>query len=481
MSSRISGVLARVEQFFLKDYQDASLEIRRKMRYLCVFSVFGAGVYLYFLLTSSVEELGFWYYLGDVLGLAQFLLALFLIRSQKPASAGSMMNGIVAIVFLQYVFGDWIHGEPRAYTRMYETAALLIAGLLLLTLVAIRRFQLVTYTTGSLITITTHYIVLRVVFLERSYVFDFLVAFFLVLLAGITATYSVSLSRDLLQVKENYLRDVLEAKEVAEAASQAKSNFLANMSHELRTPLNSIIGFTEVLMDGLIGPVTTDQVNLLGTIHESSQHLLGLINEVLDLTKVERGRMDLTKQPFDLSTLAQRTTSFFQEKARTQNIELVVECHPKHLSVIADKRKIREILLNLLGNAIKFTPHGGKVGIRINTTRKRREIATRKPRDPDLPGENSGTWEDIVDVTVWDTGIGIAREDQARLFQPFEQINTDYAKQVEGTGLGLYFSKKLVELHGGKIKVESEPQKGSAFTFTIPAGRELHTTTEKND
>jgi signal transduction histidine kinase len=228
-----------------------------------------------------------------------------------------------------------------------------------------------------------------------------------------------------------------------EAASQHKSEFLANMSHELRTPLNAVIGFSEVLLQRMFGALNDKQDEYLRDIYASGQHLLSLINDILDLSKIEAGRMELAPAPFHLPGAVESAVTLVRERAARHGIALHVELDPTLGELVGDERKVKQVLLNLLSNAIKFTPEGG----RISLTAARRD----------------GT----VEVSVTDTGIGIAPEDQAAIFEEFRQVGSDERKR-EGTGLGLTLAKKFVELHGGRIRVESEPGRGSTFTFTLP-------------
>jgi len=239
-------------------------------------------------------------------------------------------------------------------------------------------------------------------------------------------------------------RELETAREIAEAANRAKSDFLSKMTHELRTPLNSILGFSEVMRDGTAGPLTPDQEAYLKDIWESGRHLLRIINNLLDVSKIEAGMMAIDLDDFDLKELLEGTLALFREKALRQQIALSAEIGADLAMITADKTKIKQVTLNLLANAMKFTPNGGRVGIRAS-------------------GSSAG-----VQVDVWDTGIGIPAEDRGKLFRPFLQLDTSTTRKFEGTGLGLYLSRKLVGLHGGSIWVESTPGAGSRFSFTIP-------------
>src|SRR2546425_4358508 len=231
-----------------------------------------------------------------------------------------------------------------------------------------------------------------------------------------------------------------------EVASQHKSEFLANMSHELRTPLNAIIGFSEVLSERMFGELNEKQEEYLKDIYASGTHLLSLINDILDLSKIEAGRMELELTDFHLPTALDNALTLVRERAGRRSIALQTSIDERLGEVRADERKIRQVVLNLLSNAIKFTPEGGRI-----------EVGA-VPKD------------EFVEVSVSDTGVGIAPEDQEAVFEEFRQVGTA-DKKVEGTGLGLTLCRKFVELHGGRIWVKSELGVGSTFTFTIPVPR----------
>jgi signal transduction histidine kinase len=232
-----------------------------------------------------------------------------------------------------------------------------------------------------------------------------------------------------------------------ETASRHKSEFLANMSHELRTPLNAIIGFSQVLRQRMFGEITDKQDEYLGDILSSGHHLLSLINDVLDLSKVEAGQIELEVGAFSLREALDRGVVMVRERATRNGVQLSFELAPDVDRVHGDERRLRQIVFNLLSNAVKFTPAGGSVA--VSTAR--------------VDGE--------VHVSVADTGPGIAPEDQERIFEEFQQTAVGIS-QREGTGLGLTLSKRLVELHGGRIWVESELGRGSRFIFTLPDQQE---------
>jgi signal transduction histidine kinase/CheY-like chemotaxis protein len=230
-----------------------------------------------------------------------------------------------------------------------------------------------------------------------------------------------------------------------EIANRHKSEFLANMSHELRTPLNAIIGFSEVLLDRMFGDLNGKQEEYLDDILSSGRYLLSLINDILDLSKVEAGMLDLEPGTFDFRQLLEGSLVMVKERALAHGMTLSLEIADNVDTLTGDERKVKQILFNLLSNAVKFTPDGGKMGITASTS------------------------DTVVQVAVWDTGIGIAADDQQRIFGEFQQVGQGLAGKTEGTGLGLTLAKKFVELHGGTIWVESTPGHGSTFTFTLPA------------
>ena len=233
-----------------------------------------------------------------------------------------------------------------------------------------------------------------------------------------------------------------------EVANRHKSEFLANMSHELRTPLNAVIGFSDVLLQRMFGELNDQQADYLEDIRSSGTHLLTLINDILDLSKIEAGRMELETAPFSLVAALNNAVTLIRERATSHGIRLVLDVAPDLDTIVADERKVKQVVVNLLANAVKFTPDGGAVTLRA--VRENGEVR----------------------LAIHDTGIGIAPEDQERIFEEFQQASHRSEKSREGTGLGLSLSKRMVELHGGSIMVESAPGKGSTFTVTLPVVEE---------
>lgn len=247
--------------------------------------------------------------------------------------------------------------------------------------------------------------------------------------------------------RKNEHEELQRAKALAEAASLAKSEFLATMSHELRTPLNAIIGFSELLQDRIGGELSPVQQEYVGYIVESGRHLLQLISEILDLSKVESGNMRLELSQTDIGLLLEASLAMIRERAVSHRltVELCVEDCLKGITIQADELKLKQVMLNLLSNAVKFTPEGGTISVTASKVSK-----------------------ELV-ITVKDSGIGIDASDKERIFNAFEQVDTSVARRQQGTGLGLALARRLLEIHEGRIWVDSEGQgKGTAFTFAIP-------------
>jgi signal transduction histidine kinase len=256
------------------------------------------------------------------------------------------------------------------------------------------------------------------------------------------------LNEELEQRVQQRTAELVIAKDQTELANRAKSDFVANLSHELRTPLTSIVGFAEALQEKYFGDLNEKQVDYIRYIQDNSQHMLSLINEIVDLEKIETGKTEIKISNVKIKILLKKSMSMIEEKAAEHHITLDCELAPEidDLEVRADELKLQQVVINLLSNAVMFTPDGGHITVRA------------KLEDKQLM------------VEVVDTGIGIAPENQKKVFEDFFQVKSDIKDKTPGLGLGLGLCRRLVEMHGGKIWVESEGEgKGSRFIFTIPS------------
>jgi signal transduction histidine kinase len=259
-------------------------------------------------------------------------------------------------------------------------------------------------------------------------------------------------ARKIIEEKNVTMKDLLDE---AEAANRAKSEFLAVMSHELRTPLNAILGFSELFKQQIMGPLGSPKyVEYANDIHNSGTHLLAIINDILDLAKAESGKIDLVETTFDIKDAIETTVRMCRPKAAESKIELLVTHLPDKVQLVGDERLLRQVALNLLTNAIKFTFPGGRVEIAVHTS------------------HNDG-----FVLTIKDTGIGIPEQDLDRVLRPFEQVESALARQHGGTGLGLPYSKKIIEIHGGTLTLTSQVDVGTTVRVELPPSRVSHVTT----
>jgi len=265
--------------------------------------------------------------------------------------------------------------------------------------------------------------------------------------------------RQEIEERKQAQRATRNAKRAAEIANHAKSEFLANMSHELRTPLNHIIGFTELILDKSFGELNEIQEEYLNDVHSSSGHLLSLINDILDLSKVEAGKLEYRPTEVHIRKIITNSLIMIKEKAMKSDIKIFNELDDIPESIQADERKLKQILYNLLSNAVKFTPNGGSI-----------HLAAKRTSDSDIQVQNvRASSKDYIQISVKDSGIGLKNENLASIFQPFEQVENSSSRRFQGTGLGLSLTKSLVELHGGRIWAESEGEDlGAIFSFTLP-------------
>jgi signal transduction histidine kinase len=257
--------------------------------------------------------------------------------------------------------------------------------------------------------------------------------------------------------------EALRARDAAEQANRAKSEFLANMSHELRTPLNHVIGFTELVTDKRVGDLNQDQEEYLRDVLGSSRHLLSLINDILDLSKVEAGKMALEASEVNIRSLLESSLVMVKETAMKHQIRLALDYDSIPERIRVDERKLKQVMYNLLSNAVKFTPDGGAVHVGTSFISSTHDSSTGDHREQSLAADH-------IRICVSDTGIGIKKEDLERIFAPFEQVDSSVGRKYKGTGLGLSLTRRFVELHGGKIWAESEGEgKGSTFVLLIPS------------
>ncbi|MEO8428955.1 MAG: ATP-binding protein, partial [Verrucomicrobiota bacterium] len=233
-------------------------------------------------------------------------------------------------------------------------------------------------------------------------------------------------------------------------AARLKDEFLASMSHELRTPLNAVLGLSESLQEQIHGQLNEKQLGSLRSIEESGRHLLSLINDILDLFKVEAGKIQLQIDSISISSVCQSSLRLVKEAAQKKRLQVSTTFAPQIPNLHADERRLKQILVNLLSNAVKFTPEGGRIGIDVTCD----------------------TVQEVMNIIVWDTGVGISQEDLPRLFQPFVQLDSRLSRQYAGTGLGLALVRRMVEMHGGEVTVESAVGKGSRFLVVLPVNPE---------
>ena len=248
-----------------------------------------------------------------------------------------------------------------------------------------------------------------------------------------------------IRVKER-TAELSKANEELAHASRLKDEFLATMSHELRTPLNAVLGMSESLQEEVYGPINDRQLKAVCTIEESGRHLLELINDILDLSKIGAGKVKLEIAPVPVEPVCQASLQFIKQTAQKKRLKVSFMFDSSVNIIHADERRLRQVLINLLNNAVKFTSEGGRIGLEVEGDRE----------------------QHLVHFTVWDTGIGIAEEDMERLFQPFVQLDASLSRKYEGTGLGLALVDNIVNMHGGSVSVESEVDKGSRFTISLP-------------
>jgi PAS domain S-box-containing protein len=275
------------------------------------------------------------------------------------------------------------------------------------------------------------------------------------------------IARDLTERRR--LEEEIRERKRLEGVNRFKSQFLANMSHELRTPMNAVLGFSEILRDRHFGPLNEKQARFVNNILVGGRHLLTLIEDILDLAKIEAGKMRLDLAPIEVRSIIEEICGVMQLQANAKRQSIQTQVDPDVGVCVADRQRVHQILLNLLSNAIKFTPDGGQITVTARRGFRVEGLGSSEGSPPD-PKPYTVYPGDFIEIAVADTGIGISPDDLQRLFQEFEQLEPSYTKRHQGSGLGLALCQRLVELHGGRIWASSEGEgRGSTFTFTIPA------------
>ncbi len=400
---------------------------------------------------------------GICIGLAIILLG----RFKKVAILAGVNLGFAGALFIFLLATSGPHGYMGLWLFIYPLAVFFMLGL------RVGILYCVVFSTAAGFILLFQDLFPSLVPLERDFKIRFLISFFMI--SSLSLFYEVVRRKyqegigERQSKLEEEKRNLQAAKRVAEQASIAKSEFLANMSHELRTPLNHIIGFTELVVDKNARDLNPQQEEYLGDVLNSSRHLLSLINDILDLSKVEAGKMELQLSQVDLRGILENSLIMFKEKALKHGLQLFTEVDGIPEKILADERKLKQIMYNLLSNAVKFTPDGGAVRLSARPLfYLRGGWVTLEGRRVDVPFHPAalGDW---IDISIWDTGIGLKKENLERIFAPFEQADNSASRKYQGTGLGLSLTKNFVELHGGRIWAESEGEgKGSIFSFLIP-------------
>ena len=389
---------------------------------------------------------------------AGLALSFFILRKTEKLIIISRINLIaVGILFLFLLFNSGPHGYMALWLYIYPLVVFFLLGR-----IEGLMFNLVFFLSVLIFLLFQQYTPVMPMYVVE-FKTRFLVSLFLV--GGLTYTFEylrdtyqqgMMENQDKLNQEKKKLVGAIEA---AEYANKTKSEFLANMSHELRTPLNHIIGFTELVLDKKCGDLNETQEDYLKDVHHSSNHLLLLINDILDLSKVEAGKLAYSPTDVNLKTLLGNSLNMFVEKALKQSIKLELNLNGAPDTISADERKLKQVIYNLVSNAVKFTRGGGRVTVNVSRFQLNENHSLGKSIDI----------ERAILFSVSDTGIGLKPEDLDRIFDSFEQVENAASRKYQGTGLGLSLTKQLVELHNGKIWVESDGEgKGSTFFFYIP-------------
>jgi signal transduction histidine kinase len=439
-------------------------ELFRKVVLLNVVCIIGILVLIPMGLLASWQSN---YYLAGFDFLIAFLLlitVIYLNRTGKTETAGYMGITGASLLFWFLVFSGGVNNSAYVWMYTFPLFAMFLLGsrkggianiiffvpIVLFFAIEFQSSILTSYPTDLKMRIIPSFLVV----LAYAYLFEFM-----------REKSHHQLQREVQEHRKTEHK-LQVAKTVSEKANQAKSEFLANMSHELRTPLNHIIGFTELVLGKRFGHLNETQEEYLTDVHQSSNHLLALINDILDISKVEAGKLSLEPSSFNPEVLLKTSLTIITEKANNNGLTLSYDSRGLPDTIVADERKLKQIMYNLLSNAVKFTPARGRI-----------EVRARSGSLAGCAGLQTANGHDGIQISVIDSGIGLKAEDMERVFKPFEQAETTGSRNDQGTGLGLALTKHLVELHGGKIWVESQGEnRGSNFSFIIPAGPNLPAT-----
>ena len=375
--------------------------------------------------------------------------------------------GFIGLLFLFLLAESGPHGYMAHWLYVYPLVTFFLlgrkeglyynAGFYLIALIFLLLQDYLSWTTAHEVEFKTRFLISLFLVNVLAYIFEF-----------VRHKFQEGMKQNQYGLEEEK-KKLVEAKKEAEKANKTKSEFLANMSHELRTPLNHILGFTELLLDKNFGELNATQEEYLGDVYQSSKHLLSLINDILDLAKVEAGKLELRPSGFNLRILLENSLLMIKEKAMKHGINLSHNINGIPDTITADERKLKQIIYNLLSNAVKFTPDGGEIRLLSSLADSKKIIDQIESNPCRLSSADFELHQDWAQVSVQDTGVGFKSEDADRIFSPFEQVESSRSRKFQGTGLGLSLTRQFVELHGGRIWAVSEGEgKGSTFHIVIP-------------
>ena len=375
--------------------------------------------------------------------------------------------GFIGLLFLFLLAESGPHGYMAHWLYVYPLVTFFLlgrkeglyynAGFYLIALIFLLLQDYLSWTTAHEVEFKTRFLISLFLVNVLAYIFEF-----------VRHKFQEGMKQNQYGLEEEK-KKLVEAKKEAEKANKTKSEFLANMSHELRTPLNHILGFTELLLDKNFGELNATQEEYLGDVYQSSKHLLSLINDILDLAKVEAGKLELRPSGFNLRILLENSLLMIKEKAMKHRINLSHNINGIPDTITADERKLKQIIYNLLSNAVKFTPDGGEIRLLSSLADSKKIIDQIESNPCRLSSADFELHQDWAQVSVQDTGVGFKSEDADRIFSPFEQVESSRSRKFQGTGLGLSLTRQFVELHGGRIWAESEGKgRGSTFHLVIP-------------